>query len=43
MDIFGVLVIAFITALGGGTLRDLLLGMPRQAHRAALVIVYSAT
>jgi uncharacterized membrane protein YeiH len=27
MDIFGVLVIAFITALGGGTLRDLVLGI----------------
>ena len=27
MDIFGVLVIAFITALGGGTLRDLVLGL----------------
>lgn len=27
MDIFGVLVIGFITALGGGTLRDLLLGI----------------
>ena len=27
MDIFGVLVIGFVTALGGGTLRDLLLGI----------------
>src|SRR5574343_1285814 len=26
MDIFGVAVIAFVTALGGGTLRDLILG-----------------
>lgn len=26
LDIFGILVIAFITALGGGTLRDLLIG-----------------
>ncbi|MGB2131106.1 MAG: trimeric intracellular cation channel family protein, partial [Marinobacterium sp.] len=26
MDIFGVCVIAFITALGGGTIRDILLG-----------------
>ena len=27
MDIFGVVVIAFITAVGGGTVRDLILGM----------------
>ncbi len=26
MDIFGVAVIAFVTALGGGTIRDLILG-----------------
>src|SRR5690606_21235690 len=26
MDIFGVVVIAFVTALGGGTIRDLILG-----------------
>src|SRR3546814_8003825 len=26
MDIFGVVVIAFVTALGGGTIRDLTLG-----------------
>ena len=26
LDIFGILVIAFITALGGGTLRDLMIG-----------------
>lgn len=26
LDVFGILVIAFITALGGGTLRDLLIG-----------------
>ncbi|MEC8009998.1 MAG: trimeric intracellular cation channel family protein [Pseudomonadota bacterium] len=26
LDIFGVLVVAFVTALGGGTLRDLLMG-----------------
>ena len=26
MDIFGVLVVAFVTALGGGTLRDVILG-----------------
>lgn len=27
-DIFGVLIIAFVTAIGGGTIRDLLLGAP---------------
>lgn len=26
LDIFGVLVITFVTAIGGGTLRDLLIG-----------------
>ena len=26
LDAFGILVIAFITALGGGTLRDMLIG-----------------
>ena len=26
MDIFGVAVVAFVTALGGGTVRDLILG-----------------
>lgn len=26
LDIFGVFIIAFITALGGGTLRDILIG-----------------
>ena len=26
MDIFGVLIIAFVTAVGGGTLRDVLIG-----------------
>ncbi|MEG0540317.1 MAG: TRIC cation channel family protein, partial [Comamonas sp.] len=26
MDIFGVVVIAFVTALGGGTIRDMVLG-----------------
>lgn len=28
MDVFGVLVVALVTAIGGGTLRDLLLGVP---------------
>src|SRR5690554_1443963 len=26
MDLFGVLIIAFVTAIGGGTIRDLLIG-----------------
>ncbi len=28
MDLFGILIIAFVTAIGGGTLRDLLIDMP---------------
>lgn len=28
MDPFGVLIIAFVTAIGGGTLRDMLIGVP---------------
>lgn len=28
MDLFGILIIAFVTAIGGGTLRDLLIGEP---------------
>ena len=27
LDVFGVLIIAFVTAVGGGTLRDLLIGI----------------
>lgn len=26
LDLFGVLIIAFVTAIGGGTLRDLMIG-----------------
>ena len=26
MDLFGILIIAFVTAVGGGTLRDILIG-----------------
>lgn len=33
MDIFGVAMIAFITALGGGTVRDILLGNILSAGR----------
>lgn len=28
MDLFGILIIAFVTSIGGGTLRDLLIGEP---------------
>ena len=28
MDLFGILIIAFVTSIGGGTLRDLLVGFP---------------
>lgn len=28
MDVFGILIIAFVTSVGGGTLRDVLLGLP---------------
>ena len=28
MDTFGVLIIGFVTAVGGGTLRDILIGSP---------------
>lgn len=28
MDVFGIFIIAFVTAVGGGTLRDLLVGFP---------------
>lgn len=28
MDAFGILIIAFVTAVGGGTLRDILIGFP---------------
>ena len=28
MDAFGILIIAFVTAIGGGTLRDVLLDQP---------------
>lgn len=28
MDPFGILIVAFVTAIGGGTLRDLLIGLP---------------
>ncbi|HKR46753.1 MAG TPA: trimeric intracellular cation channel family protein [Paraburkholderia sp.] len=45
MDIFGVSVIAFVTALGGGTVRDMLLGhfpVAWTQHPAYLYLVLSA-
>lgn len=44
MDIFGGLVVAFATAYGGGTLRDLLIGVPRVNwinDNLALVLVFA--
>ena len=45
MDIFGVTVIAFVTALGGGTLRDVILGhypIGRTQHPERIYIVITA-
>ena len=45
MDIFGVAVIAFVTALGGGTIRDLILGhfpIRWTQHPEYIVLVISA-
>ncbi len=47
LDAFGVLVIAFVTAIGGGTLRDILIGnLPvgwLSSERLLLVILLTAT
>jgi uncharacterized membrane protein YeiH len=46
LDLFGILIIAFITAIGGGTLRDLLIGdLPvswMRSERTPLLILVSA-
>ena len=46
LDLFGVLVISFVTAIGGGTLRDILIGnLPvswLQNETAMVVIFFSA-
>ncbi|MEG0414052.1 MAG: TRIC cation channel family protein, partial [Comamonas sp.] len=45
MDIFGVVVIAFVTALGGGTIRDMVLGnypIGWTQHPAYVYLVVSA-
>ena len=44
MDLFGIFIIAFVTAVGGGTLRDVLIGScllytspsPRDAHESRM-------
>lgn len=40
MDPFGVLIIAFVTAVGGGTLRDLLIGQTPVAWMTNMTYVY---
>jgi len=40
LDLFGVLTIAFVTAVGGGTLRDLLIGSTPVAWMLSLTHVY---
>ncbi|NBA78387.1 trimeric intracellular cation channel family protein [Flectobacillus sp. BAB-3569] len=40
LDWFGVIVVAFVTAVGGGTLRDVFLGQPvRWIHDEALIFI----
>ncbi|SDB45413.1 Uncharacterized membrane protein YeiH [Flavobacteriaceae bacterium MAR_2010_188] len=40
MDVFGVLIIAFVTAIGGGTLRDVLVGLTPVAWMSQMIYVY---
>ncbi len=40
MDVFGVLIIAFVTAVGGGTLRDVLVGLTPVAWMSQMIYVY---
>lgn len=40
MDAFGVLIIAFVTAVGGGTLRDVLIGMTPVTWMTTMTYVY---
>jgi uncharacterized membrane protein YeiH len=40
LDWFGVIVVAFVTAVGGGTLRDVFLGQPvRWIHDETLIFI----
>ena len=40
MDAFGVLIIAFVTAVGGGTLRDVLIGIAPVSWMRNMTFVY---
>ncbi|MFC4720995.1 trimeric intracellular cation channel family protein [Geojedonia litorea] len=40
MDLFGVLIIAFVTAVGGGTLRDMLIGQTPVSWMTNMTYVY---
>src|SRR5690554_3049915 len=40
MDAFGVLIIAFVTAVGGGTLRDVLIGVTPVTWMTNMTYVY---
>ena len=40
MDPFGVLIIAFVTAIGGGTLRDILIGQTPVSWMTNMTYVY---
>ena len=40
MDVFGVLIIAFVTAVGGGTLRDVLIGDTPVSWMKDMTFVY---
>lgn len=40
MDLFGVLIIAFVTAVGGGTLRDVLIGITPVSWMRQMIYVY---
>ena len=46
LDAFGILVIAFVTALGGGTLRDIILGdlpVPWLRDKETTIIIFIST
>lgn len=40
MDAFGVLIIAFVTAIGGGTLRDIMIGIEPVSWMTNMTFVY---
>ncbi len=41
MDVFGVLIIAFVTSVGGGTLRDILIGKTPVTWMENMIYVYT--